>query len=74
MSQMAECATTFQKHYAAYCMVFHEVAAIYDNFPFIDISDLSKVLHTIGIYDEEKATELGEMVTKRMRVIVGHPH
>ena len=74
MAQMAECATTFEHHYAVYCMVFHEVAAKYANFPLIDISDLSKVLYAIGIYEEKKATGLGESVIKRMREIVGHPH
>ena len=44
-----------QNAYSIYCAAFHEVAAQYENFPFVNIADLSDVLYAFGIYSREKS-------------------
>lgn len=48
-------------------MCFHEVAAHYDNFPLINLSDLSEVLYEIGIFARERAQPIAARVIDKYR-------
>ena len=66
---LTQCALVFEKNYAAYCMCFHEVAAHYDNFPLINLTDLAEVLYEIGIYAKAKAEPIAARVIAKYRAL-----
>ena len=67
---MQSSAAVFEKNYAAYCQVFHEISAQFDHFPLIDLNDLPEILYTIGIFAREKAKPISEKVIAEYKEIL----
>ena len=56
-----------QRNYTSYCQFFHQVGAMYSNFPNVAMKDIKKVLQRIGVCEIEKAEAFVTSILKQYK-------